>query len=559
VVSRRAELLLALVAFLVLSILMTWPLVVDLGGQVPGDPVDPVFTSWIMAWGPQGFFRDPLRVFDAPMFHPQPLTLGLSENLLGLSLPLSPLWFVTRNAALMNNVAFLLSFTLNGFFAYLLMRKLGAPLLGSAVAGFAYAFTPYRFAQISHLHVEATFWTPVLFLVLARLAEGPSTRKAAALGVVGALQAWSSMNSGVVAAVGAAMVLPILLWAARRHLARFLAGLLLGGALALVLTAPLYLVFTKARSFHGVEPTLREASVYSADLQSFVSAPPSSVLLGDATAHFRAGSSERLLYPGVSLIALAAIGAWALRRSNPTLLAAAAIVFVSATAFAFGPRAGSITLPYRWMTEVAPFLLNLRVPTRIWPVAILALATPAAFALARRPALLSVFTLVLFLESLSIPITTAATPPIPSGYSYFEGRRGAILEIPAMRVQDFGIDPDYVRFGDFGIDPDYMRFETQALYRQTSHWLPIVNGLSATFPEGYLRLMQVVGEFPEPWTWDRLRRVGVRWVVIHPKEIVGTPWEGIDRDFGEMRVVYRSDEMIVVTVPALRAPGAPNS
>jgi hypothetical protein len=537
-VSRRAELLLALVAFLVLSILMTWPLVVDLGGQVPSDPVDPVFTSWIMAWGPEGLSRNPLKVFDSPMFYPEPLTLALSENLLGLSVPLSPLWFLTRNPALMNNVAFLLSFTLNGFFAYLLVRNLKAPPLGAGVAGFAYAFAPYRIAQISHLHVEATFWIPLLLLLLARMAETPTIKVGAGAGLVGALQVWTSINSGVVAAVSAALTLPVLLWIGRRHLIRFVSALVGAGIVAGLLVVPLYIVFTEARSLYGVKPSVEEAVVYSAEMQSFLTVPPSNILLGEANSDLRFGAfNEKTLYPGGALVVLALIGAVRLRRSNPTLLAASAILLLGCTVFVFGPGPGLISLPYRRLVDAVPLLLNLRVPTRIWPVAVLALATPAAFAFIRGGRLLSILAVALFFEYLSIPIATVAAPSIPSGYSYFEGRQGVILEIPAMRVEEFEIDPNF------------QQYETRALYRQTSHWLPIVNGLSATFPEGYLRLMQGVGEFPEPWTWDRLRRVGVRWVVIHPEEVAGTPWEGINSEVDKMEVVYRSRDLLIVTVP----------
>ncbi|MGH9198298.1 MAG: hypothetical protein ACRD1T_21515, partial [Acidimicrobiia bacterium] len=131
------ELLLALVSYAIASVIFTWPMAMGLGNKLPIDLGDPILTSWLMAWGQESITRGPAGIngiMNAPMFFPNTLVFAFTENLLGLAIPLSPIWFLTHNAALVGGVALLICFTLNGFTAYLLARELKAAPMGAAIA-----------------------------------------------------------------------------------------------------------------------------------------------------------------------------------------------------------------------------------------------------------------------------------------------------------------------------------------------------------------------------------------------------------------------------------------
>ena len=52
-------------------------------------------------------------------------------------------------------------------------------------------------------------------------------------------------------------------------------------------------------------------------------------------------------------------------------------------------------------------------------------------------------------------------------------------------------------------------------YLSTFHWQPIVNGYSGFYPASYLARLDEVAGFPDERSLTRLRRDGVRYVVVH--------------------------------------------
>jgi len=74
------------VLFVVLSVVMTWPLAPNLDRAV-ADPGDPLLNAWIMEWTWHSLTTDPANFWHAPIFHPLRYTIAFSENLLGITLP----------------------------------------------------------------------------------------------------------------------------------------------------------------------------------------------------------------------------------------------------------------------------------------------------------------------------------------------------------------------------------------------------------------------------------------------------------------------------------------
>src|SRR5439155_1755831 len=102
------------------AIYATWPLAAHAGSQVAGNLGDPLEIAWRFAWGAHSVVHQPLHLFDANMFSPERGTLALSENHLGVSLPLAPIFWVTHNAVLVLNLEILLVLAAAGFGVYLL-------------------------------------------------------------------------------------------------------------------------------------------------------------------------------------------------------------------------------------------------------------------------------------------------------------------------------------------------------------------------------------------------------------------------------------------------------
>jgi len=77
--------LLVLLFFILLSIIMLWPLPLHMADAFVSH-VDPLLNTWIFDWDTYQLFKDPLHLFDANIFFPLKNTLAFSEHMIVLSL-----------------------------------------------------------------------------------------------------------------------------------------------------------------------------------------------------------------------------------------------------------------------------------------------------------------------------------------------------------------------------------------------------------------------------------------------------------------------------------------
>ena len=178
--------------FVLLTVVVTWPLVVKLTVSVPGDLGIPLFIGWAMRWVGErvsAALVNPfsLRVFwDAPIFYPEPGALALSEHFIPQTLWSLPAYWLTQNPILCYNLAFLLSYVLTGTGTALLTRALTGNLLAGVLAGVVAAFNEYRLVwEVAHLQTLSIYWFPFVLLGAHRYLATGSRRSLA-----GAAIAW---------------------------------------------------------------------------------------------------------------------------------------------------------------------------------------------------------------------------------------------------------------------------------------------------------------------------------------------------------------------------------
>src|SRR5262249_28961532 len=147
---------------------------------------------WALAWDAHALVHDPLHLFHANIFHPSTLSLAYSEHFLGYVPIFAPVYWATGNAILAVNVVVFSSYPMAAVGAYLLARRFtSAP--GAAVAGFFYAFCPWRYLSSTHLHMLGVAWLPLALLFTERWLESARARDAVLLAVALVLQALSSL------------------------------------------------------------------------------------------------------------------------------------------------------------------------------------------------------------------------------------------------------------------------------------------------------------------------------------------------------------------------------
>jgi hypothetical protein len=148
--------------YLVATLLLTWPLTRNFGTHLPSVafPYDALLHVFLLGWGWHGLTTNPLEVFNAPIFHPEVRTLTYMDHMLGEAVLAGPISEIFGLGAAYNSLV-VLSFVASGYFLYRLARLYGISPSGSCVAGFLFAFCPYRFTHLGCLNQLQTQFIPL--------------------------------------------------------------------------------------------------------------------------------------------------------------------------------------------------------------------------------------------------------------------------------------------------------------------------------------------------------------------------------------------------------------
>jgi hypothetical protein len=154
------EVVFAAIGSVLLAVVMTWPLVLDLGEVVPRDVGDPLAIAWQPAWGGHALIDQPLDFFDSNRFWPIDDSLAFGDALIGYA-PAGMIGDGPRDAIVRYDLLFVFSYALAFLGAYVLAREIGIGAGGATVAGMAFAFAPFRLEQDGHMQVIASGGIPL--------------------------------------------------------------------------------------------------------------------------------------------------------------------------------------------------------------------------------------------------------------------------------------------------------------------------------------------------------------------------------------------------------------
>lgn len=491
-----------LLLYAVLTAVMTYPQIVRMSDSVAINDGDPLFSTWRLAWIAHQMPRDPLHLFDANIFYPERLTLAFSDSMLVPGLLAAPLLWLGVPQLVVYNVMLLAAFALSGASMFLLVRSLTTNNAAAFVAGFIFAFLPYRFMHYSHLELQVSHWMPLCLWALHRTVKYGRVSDGLLTGLFFALQALSSWYYGIFLAT---FLLPIagalLIGDGGRNVVPSLRALAAGGILAAALVLPAAAPYFAARESVGERP-LDEIKFYSATPRNYLAAHSQNVVFGQLTQ--RLGGQERELFVGFFVPLLALIGLW-------PPLSAPRIAYALGLVMAFDLSLGLNGVVYPWLHAYAVPYRGLRVPARMAMVVGMGLAVLAGYGVARlcrsprrKPASVVVLTAIIALvaiEYFSIPDlkrVQRVPPPVYDAISTPAGAaRPVLLELPL-------------------IAPDIL-FEPVYMYFSTFYWHTLANGYSGFSPPSYQRLLEAASTLPSPEALAELKRRSVTHVVVHSR------------------------------------------
>ena len=387
------------------------------------------------------------------------------------------------------NVFLLLTYLAAGTFAYLWLRELGLPPGAGLAGGLVFALEPYRVAQSAgHLRGPISVLLPLALWAFERSRRGSRWWLAAAAAALASIP-----FSDIHLALGAVPF--FLLYALVRSRER----VLLGGAVAATALAVGAALLVGAFDVSGIGSggrSLREVTHYSATGLDFV------------TRHPRHGL-EAFVFLGWLTPLLALVGLILLVRARRYGLALAlAVGAVVPMLLALGTH-----FPlYSTLWHHFPPLRYPRVPERQMPVACLALAGLAAFAVARLRVTLAVAGIVLVLAA-DLHVTgiydAAAADRGNRAYTALrDAPPGRLLEIPVL-------DPS-VQLGSI-----YLWYDQGARRERPGGYSTIAPTAAARLA---LRLQELNCGDWRPGTDELLRRLGVRYVAFHRGLAGPTGW-----------------------------------
>jgi len=301
-------------SYAVIAVVMTWPVARDLSSRIAGDLADPVFNTWVLMWTSGqvlaflgGDWTALGQYWHGNIFYPERYTLAYSEHLTPQMLQALPVLAITDNSVAAYNLLFLSTFVLSGLGVYLFVRDLTGLALPAFVAGLAFAWAPYRLAQVPHLQVLTAYWMPLALVGFHRYFDSRRVLPLAGGSTALALQ---NLSCGYYLLYFPPFLAAYCLYemTRRRLLGQWRVWLALAASVAAValITWPFVEPYLALRA--GGEIGVRSAAdvrSFSADVWSFGNASPGLRLWRDRLAAFPKAEGEG--FPGLMIVALAAV------------------------------------------------------------------------------------------------------------------------------------------------------------------------------------------------------------------------------------------------------------
>ena len=574
-VFRLATHLIVLAALVMLSAILTYPLVEGLGSKIlgapaPGDNFEYLYKVW---WFKHALFD--LHVspfFNANMFYPYGYNVALSETTISNTIPALPLTLFFGEITAFNLIM-LFSFLLSGFGMYLLVLYLSGSRIAGLLSGIAFAFCPYRMAHLGagHLPLMGTQWLPLLFLYLDRMIvqqRDSDAFMAALFYSLGALSAW--YYAYMFALAGALYVLlrgrP---WQSYLWQRRFARLVLIFVVMCSVLVGPFVLPVTRVWKEGDRPQSLRYVDQFSASPLDFFYPNVMQPLWGTRLLEqYPQNINENILYVGLVPLALAIIALRRQRSPARTAFAWLSLIFsvlALGTTLHWGNMPVYIAVP-GWLERVFTAGMNcLTKRLALYPLSSYSLRTEGAVYLPLPTLLLYLY--LPFFNAMRVwarfGLMSIFGVSVLAGYGLQQLLRGhgwqgfaarsrlcslfvttmvlslVILEfasfpyaLGACRVQARPIDNWLAnQDGDFAIMefPIAKAMTGWLLYAMRTHGKKICFGYGTFFPHAFNEQREVLESFPSETSIALLKQWGVRYVLVGSRSY-GEAWQQLEQD-----------------------------
>ena len=534
---KKGLIVLLCVSFL-LTALIFLPYSANISGGLPNS-IDPVFYAWNLSHNASTAFKSINVQLNTNMFYPLTNTLAYSDTLWGQSFFTNPIIWITHNPVLAENIAVLISFPLAAGAMYLLSFYLTENITASFMSGLFFAFSYPRLAQVGHLPTITSQWLPLYILYLLKFLRDGKRKNLLLLLLWYIISIGASIYFGVfLIPITAIILITDYIRRTRSKLTQEYAKLLKSFLpfvipFGIILTLLLFPYIRLKAENPDMKRSIDDLTHLRANLTDYISVLPTSI----NTAKFLPNNTnEHVLYPTLTLIALALLGLLSSKKRNRyytyTFGAIALVSFIlslgNEQSFSFGPfSTGIIKMPYYYMYKLFPVFQIVRVPARFGIFVILSLSSLASIGVVAISKLkiskwiIGILLCLFILEvwQYNTPMVLVPTKKtIPSVYTWISEQPEPMIlaELPvSLFYHGDTMENQLYKTYDKLNKQDTYALETYRLYFSSFHNKRMINGYSGFLPDSYNRLTENLENFPSEDSIQTLRDLGVTHVVIH--------------------------------------------
>ncbi|GAB4427310.1 MAG: hypothetical protein Kow0031_07300 [Anaerolineae bacterium] len=508
-----------LLAYVAWALVITAPLAGHLFSHIPRGSEEAATVPWFNLWTLQRNVDQLLAGFpnywNAPIFYPTPGAFALSEPQPLTAWLAAPLWLFSPPASY--NFIVILFLTLNGWFAFCLLRQWRVPPMPASLAGLLLQSLPFVAQEMGVLQLLPLFGWLWSLLFLSRLMQSPGGgRWRNVVGLALGLAA-TFLTCGYYG-LFSLMFLPLavaFLWPPaaprRQRVIRLLLAGLLAGAMVLPVLWPQRQILAAGQYSRPAE-TIRQNSAGAADYTRFLDY---NLWYGQLLG-LQSAAGQRL-FPGLMLVSLAGIGLMERRQRRIRLYLLAAILLAGLLSLGLRLEIGGWQ-PYQLLQSWLPGFEQLRSPYRFAAALQVHLALLAGFGLwtvqrrLRRGTLLAAtLAAVALLEMVALPLPLQPLPP-PQGDAPWQQWLNGHASPPAVAL---------LPFANSAAVAGYEQTVAWMLQQRGSQW-QMVNGYSGFFPPYHAHLRRSLAPFPTADGVRQLRALGAEYVVVH-YNVAGAP------------------------------------
>jgi len=188
--------------FLLLAVLITFPLISHLSGHLPYDKAhDQLYILSLLEFQTTALLFHPNEFFSGNIFYGSGDALYSSDLLLGLLAIFGPLKLLIGDSMVAFNLTYILAFAFNAIAMYWLGWTTTKSRSAALVAGTVYGFGALQINYAFHLQLIAAWWTPLALVFVCRFAYNLRVREFSVAVLAVWLQFATSVHLGLIAAM----------------------------------------------------------------------------------------------------------------------------------------------------------------------------------------------------------------------------------------------------------------------------------------------------------------------------------------------------------------------